>query len=162
MNKRENSYYIGRERHYNREQNQAELLRLREQAEEMRSELKEGTLSDAAKLDLQEQLGHTLQVIQILRESIIALSTENVLLVDDISDSSDAAISVEITDPSAYWLHENQTKVAEIRELYEEYAQYQDLELTGDAAVRAAKLRADIETLQREAEYTMGKYFESA
>jgi hypothetical protein len=159
MNGQENSHYVERERQHNREQNLAELERLHDQAEEMQQELAAGRLSTAAKIDLQEQFLNTNKAITIVRNSLRALTDRDAILIDE---GHVGPISAEVTDPLAYWLNENQIRVKELQELREEYSSYQEKDLSDDERVRATKLKADIERLEQEAEYALGKYFESA
>lgn len=154
MNDLERNYYLERDKQYSREQNQAELERLRSQAYEMRQELDEDRLGEAARRDLQEQLAQTNEAIQILRDSLLALASKDALFVEDQSEP----ISVEITDPEAYWQSEYAMKCRELEELLKEYALFQSTPPSEARLVRINKLEVDIDRIEKEAEEALENF----
>jgi hypothetical protein len=145
---KDKGYYVERERQYNREQNQAELERLRDLAFDMQRELKEGKLSEAARRDLASQLSDTNQAIKILRDSLYALSQHDVVMVEEV----DTPISVEITDQKEYWSNEYFRKYDELTELQEEYSSYIGVERSETVRAKIAILEKDMEKVERELE----------
>jgi predicted acyltransferase (DUF342 family) len=151
MDEREKGYYIDQERQYNKGQNEAELLRLREQASEMLHELRESDLSEAARLDLQEQLKLTNEAIRILRDSVVALSTDDIIVVDsDIGE-----ICAEVTNPWMYWSNTYNIKSQEITDILEEIESYKGKILTDDMKVILGRLREDLKKVSLEADQAM-------
>jgi hypothetical protein len=148
---REKGYYIDQERQYSKRQNEAELLRLREQASEMLREIRESDLSEAARLDLQEQLKLTNEAIRILRDSVVALSTDDIIVVD----SNIGEIYAEVTNPWMYWSNLYNIKNQEITDILEEIESYKDKILTDDMKVILGRLREDLKKVSLEADQAM-------
>ena len=111
MNDFEQSYYLEKGKQYAREQDQAELERLRSQIGGMWHELDKGNLSEAARRDLEGQIVDTNRAIEVLQNSLKALAHPDAVMVEDIS----RPLTVKITDERAYWNNEFWSKSRRLR-----------------------------------------------
>lgn len=148
MNDLEKNYYLERDKQYAREQNNAELERLRSQIEEMWRELEEGKLSDKAKRDLEGQIVDTNQAIRVLRDSLKALAHPDAVMVEDTTQP----LTVEITNQRAYWDNEYRNKLQELDDLHKEYQLFSGSLASETASIRIRHLEADIKQVEIEAE----------